>query len=259
MQWHGAVVAVTGASRGIGEAVARAVTRRGARVGLMARSEDALARLLDDLNGRGVAVTVDVTDPHQVTAAIDRITDTLGPIDVLVNNAGVGAYGPVATTDLETFERLMRVNYLGTVYATKAVLPAMLSRSSGVVVTVASVAGRMAAPLEAAYSASKFAVVGFSEALAAEVAPRGVRVALVNPGPVATGFFEARGHPYARRFPRPISAEAVAAAVVSAVERGRHEVFVPRWLGRALVVKTLLPAVYRRGVARDVERHLVSA
>lgn len=254
MAWTGSVVAVTGASRGIGEAVARAVARRGARVGLIARSRERLEALGRELGDTAVAAPADVTDAAQVTAALDRIAAVLGPIDILVNNAGVGAYGSVAETPVEVFDRLVRVNYLGTVVPTKAVLPGMLARGRGCIVQMASVAGRMAAPWEAAYSASKFAVVGFSEALAAEVAPRGVRVVVVNPGPVATDFFAARGHAYTRSFPKPVSADAVAAAVVDAVERGRSEVFVPRWLHRALVVKTVLPAVYRRGVAADVKR-----
>jgi short-subunit dehydrogenase len=117
---------------------------------------------------------------------------------------------------------------------------------------VASIAGRMGAPLEALYSATKFAQVGLAEALAVELAPYGVGVSVVNPGPVATDFFAARGHPYDRRFPRPVSPERVAAAVVDAVEHGKAERFVPRWLRQALVSRVLVPPLYRWGARRAV-------
>src|SRR5206468_446114 len=148
------------------------------------------------------------------------------------------------------FRRAIEVNYLGVVHTTAAVLSGMLQRRRGHIVNVASVAGRMAAPFEAAYSASKFAVVGYSEALRAEVSGTGVRVSVVDPGPVDTEFFARRGHPLHARSPRPVSAGTVANAIMAAVERGRAEAFVPRWLGVAYVAKTVLPAAYRAGTAR---------
>jgi short-subunit dehydrogenase len=167
---------------------------------------------------------------------------------MLVNNAGAGAYAAVLEEDPETFERLMRLNYLGTVHATMAVLDSMATRRRGHIVNVASVAGRLGAPFEAAYSASKFAVVGFTESLAAEMAPFGVRCSLVNPGPVSTSFTDVRGVPFQRRFPRPLRAEQVADAVLRAVERDRFEQTRPRWLGVGIITRAIAPGLYRRGL-----------
>jgi short-subunit dehydrogenase len=252
MKWDGAVALVTGASRGIGREVVRQAAERGARVGLVARSAADLDEVLSLIGGRGVAVAADVADTAQVTDAVTRVEEALGPVDVVVANAGIGAYGPFTATDPDEIERLTRVNWLGTAHLLRAVLPGMVERRRGHVAVVASVAGRMAAPLEALYSATKFAQVGLAEALAIELAPYDIGVSVVNPGPVATDFFNARGHAYDRRFPRQVSAEQVAAAVVDAVEKGQAERFIPRWFRPALVSRVLLPPLYRWGARRAV-------
>ena len=245
MRWEGAVVVVTGASRGIGRAVARAAGVRGARLGLVARSRGDLEAVLAEAGGDGVVAPADVADPAALEDALRLVRERLGPIDVLVNNAGLGAYGPFVDTDPAVFERLMAVNYLAAARAMRFVLPGMLARGRGHVVNVASVAGRIAPPLEAAYAASKFALIGLSEAVDLEVAGRGVRVSVVDPGGVATSFFEARGQPYARRWPRPIRPERVAEAVIAAVERGGGERYVPRLLRGAVILRTLAPGAAR--------------
>jgi short-subunit dehydrogenase len=254
----GAVVAVTGASRGIGAAVARAVAARGAHVGLIARTADDLDEVLGRLGrgGNGVAVTADVADRSATIDAVAAVETALGPIDVLVANAGIGAYGPFVDTTYEELERLVGVNVLGTMYAIRAVLPGMVARRRGHVVTIGSIAGRIGSPFEAAYSATKFAGVGLTEALAVEVAPYGVAVSLVNPGVVATDFGEARGHPYDRARPKPISAEAVADAVVSAIEDGAAEAYVPRWFRSAVVTRHLVPPLFRWGTTRSFRAEL---
>jgi short-subunit dehydrogenase len=252
MRWDGAVALVTGASRGIGREVARQAAERGAQVGLVARSASDLDEVLTSIGGRGVAVPADVADPDQVADAARRVEAALGPLDVVVANAGIGAYGPFAAVSTEEIERLTRVNWLGTAHLVRAVLPGMVERRRGHVVVVASVAGRMAAPQEALYSATKFAQVGLAEALEVELAPYGIGVSVVNPGPVATDFAAARGHPYDRRFPRPLAPEKVAAAVVDAVEHGQAERFLPRWFRPALVTRVLAPPLYRWGARRAV-------
>ena len=258
MKTAGAVAVVTGASRGIGRATARALHERGAAVGLVARSGGELDALARELGSRAATATADVADRDQVGAAMTRLSATLGPVDILVNNAGVGAYASMLEEAPATFERLMRVNYLGTVYATLAVLDGMVARRKGHIVNVASVAGKLGAPFEAAYSASKFAVVGMSESLAAEVHPFGVAVSLVNPGPVDTDFTKARGVPFQRSVPRPVRPERVAELVLRAVEDDRFEQTVPRWLRTGSIARAIAPSLYRRGLFRDSARDAAS-
>ena len=238
---------VTGATKGIGRAVVEQLVARGARLGCIARSEPDLLELQRTLEPRGPRIEVapaDVSIRPEVEKALDSLTAALGQVDILVNNAGVGLYGPVVDLDPDDAERLMTVNYLGTVYPTCALLPKMIERKSGHIVNIASIAGLLGAPFEAAYTASKFAVVGFSEALAIETAALGVKVSVISPGPVDTGFFSARGHPYSRSSPRPVTAEAVADAVLAAIDKSRFEAIVPRSLRSAILLRTLAPPLY---------------
>ena len=212
--------------------------------------------MLDRVGGAGVAVTADVADRQATIGAIAEVEAALGPIDVLVANAGIGAYGPLVDMSYEELERVVQVNVLGTMYAIKAVLPGMVARRRGHVVTIGSIAGRIGSPFEAVYSATKFAGVGLTEAFAVEVAPYGVAVSLVNPGVVATEFGDARGHPYDRDRPKPISAETVAAAVIRAIEGGSAETYVPRWFRPAVVTRHLAPPMFRWGTARSFRAEL---
>lgn len=249
MNWTTQSAVVTGATKGIGRAITEALASRGARVGAIARSESDLDRLATSpgAHGRVEVAAADVGSRDSLHSAIATLAARLGEIDILVNNAGIGLYGPVGELDPDMAEKLMRVNYLGTLYGTQAVLPGMLARRSGHIVNVASIAGRIGAPFEAAYAASKFAVVGFTEALAVEVGHFGIKVSMVNPGPVETGFFDARGHPYERRRPKPVPAGAVADAVIEVVETGRLERSVPRSLGRAVALRHLSPRLFAVG------------
>jgi len=256
MEWSGAVAVVTGASRGIGREVARQAALKGARVGLVARSKPDLEAVLKEIGGRGAVATADVADRQATEQALAQLTAELGPVDILVNNAGIGSYGRVSDLPVDEFERVMDVNYFSCVYATKAVLPSMLARRRGHIVNLASIAGRIGAPMEAAYSASKFAMVGFTEALAFEVAPLGIGVSMVNPGPVETDFFDTRGHAYEGNFPKPVSARRVADAVIEVVESGGLERVIPRALRPAVVFRHMAPPIYRRGTARVLSKQL---
>jgi short-subunit dehydrogenase len=157
---------------------------------------------------------------------------------------------------VDEMEHLVHVNVLGTMYAIKAVLPGMIARRRGHIVTMGSIAGRIGSPFEAVYSATKFAGVGLTEAIAVEVEPYGIGVSLVNPGPVATNFGEARGHPYDRDRPKPVTAEAVATAVVDAIEHDKAEVYVPRVFRPAVVLRHLVPPMFRWGSKRSFKEEL---
>jgi short-subunit dehydrogenase len=259
MRWDGAVVFVTGASAGVGRAVAVSVARRGARVGMLARSASGLAETLAAIGEQGACATADVGDARQVVDAMAALTDELGPPAVLVCNSGIGAYGPWRSTPLDVFEATMRTNYFGTLHAVHAVAGGMVERGRGHIVVVGSIAGHVGVPLEAAYSASKFAVSGLVEALAVELASGGVGMTLVSPGPIDTGFFEARGAPYRRRSPRPMPPARVAEAIVRAIEHRRAELVLPRRLRVAMVVRALSPSLYRRGAARALAGELRSS
>ena len=258
MQLRDRSVIVTGASRGIGAAVAVAAAAKGARVGVLARSAGDLEAVLSRLGGRGASAVADVSDPVALAGAIGTLEKSIGPVDVLVANAGIGAYGPFADIEASEVERLVQVNVLGTIYAIRAVLPGMIARRRGHIVTMGSIAGRIGSPFEAVYSATKFAGVGLTEALAVEVEPYGIGVSIVNPGPVETNFGEARGHPYDRERPKPVSAEVVANAVVDAVERDKHEVYVPRSFGPAVVIRHLVPRLLRWGTRRSFKKELAA-
>jgi short-subunit dehydrogenase len=223
---------------------------------LIARSRDDLDAVLGACGGRGAVATADVADPVATAAAIAAIEGELGPVDVLVANAGIGAYGPFADVDAEEIERLVRVNVLGTMHAIRTVLPGMISRRRGHVVTIGSIAGRIGSPFEALYSATKFAGVGLTEALAVEVKPYGIGVSLVNPGPVATDFGDARGHPYDRERPKPVAAEAVAGAVIAAIEHGKAEEYVPKMFRPAVIARHLIPPMFRWGSQRSFRDEL---
>jgi NADP-dependent 3-hydroxy acid dehydrogenase YdfG len=178
----GKVALVTGASKGIGAAIARALHERGVELGLASRSGDDLG--LDGV----VAQRCDVRDQTQLDAITAATVERFGGLDILVANAGVGAYGPFLELSTEHLEEMIDVNVKGTLYAVRAALPHLLQREGADVVTLASEAGRRGLPFEAVYCASKFAQVGFTRALDHELRERGIRCTNVCPGGVATDF-----------------------------------------------------------------------
>ncbi|MET0902640.1 MAG: SDR family NAD(P)-dependent oxidoreductase [Acidimicrobiales bacterium] len=258
MQWAGATAVITGASRGIGAAVARAAASEGATVGLIARDEADLDAVLASCGGNGAIAVADVADPSGLAGALTQLEAELGPPGILVANAGIGQYGAFADITADEIERIVRVNVLGTAHAIRLVIPGMIERRAGHIVTLGSIAGRLGSPFEAIYSATKFAGVGLTEALVVELEPYGIGVSMVQPGPVATHFGEARGHPYDRRRPKAVPAEQVAAAVIKAVQGDRHEQYVPPSFRGAVVARHVLPALFRFGSKRSFTNELAA-
>jgi short-subunit dehydrogenase len=227
----GASVLVTGASSGIGAALAPALAARGARIGLVARRAD---RLVDvgEACARGGSPQVecwpcDLGDLDAAEAMARDAEDRLGGIDVLVNNAAVPRRRAVQVLTPAEVEETMRINYLAPVRLTLTLLPAMLARGSGSIVNVSSLGGRLGITGEAAYSASKFALCGWSESLMADLAGTGVDVRLVLPGAIDTEIWDQPGNDPAF-YDGPLEPPAtVAEAVVAAIEGDALETYVP--------------------------------
>jgi len=220
------VVAVTGASSGIGEATALACSLAGATVALGARRGErieALAERIAGDGGRALAIKTDVAREEQARAFVERAHAELGRLDVLVNNAGVMLLGPIAGAATEEWRRMIDVNVYGVLYCTHAALPLMAAQGSGHIINVSSVAGRVARAGSGVYNLTKFGVGAFSESLRQEAVAMGVRVTLIEPGAVAT---ELPGHnrpeiieQMAKRFEgmTPLAADDIARAIVFAI------------------------------------------
>jgi NAD(P)-dependent dehydrogenase (short-subunit alcohol dehydrogenase family) len=216
MDLTGKTAVITGASRGIGAALARMLDRRGVNLGLASRSGDGLGI------ASAVAQPCDVRDLAALMALCDATAERFGGIDIVVANAGVGAYGPFLELSREHLDEMLDVNLKGTLYAIRAALPHMLGRE-GDVVTLASEAGRRGLPNEATYCASKFGQVGFTRALDHELREQGIRCTNICPGGVATDFAldDGRGRT-PKVLPGMMTPEDVAEFVVFALERPRH-------------------------------------
>jgi NADP-dependent 3-hydroxy acid dehydrogenase YdfG len=224
---EGKVALVTGASSGIGEATALALAEEGARVAAAARRSERLAALVKRIQEQGVQaipLVVDVANEDQVREMVQRTRQTWGRVDILVNDAGVAKFGPIEGANTEDWRQMININLLGLMYATHEVLPLMKAQGSGHIVNISSVAGRRVREGMGVYSATKWGVGAFSEALRQEVAKKHIRVTVIEPGVVAT---EIQQHltdtaanaqlPEWMRDLTPLKAEDIAAAIVYAV------------------------------------------
>jgi NADP-dependent 3-hydroxy acid dehydrogenase YdfG len=229
---NGRTALVTGASSGFGEAVALGLAKAGAKVALAARREDRLRDLAARIQAQGGeahAIVADFTDEGQAQRAVHEAEAAFGRLDILINNAGVMYLEPVATADLARWRSMLELNVLGLIAASQAALPGMTARKDGHIVNIASTAGHISNPLAAAYSATKFGVIGFSEALRKEVYKDNIRVTVISPGMAAT---ELRDHIAVESVQtalnrsaaamRQLTAEDVADAILYAVSRPPH-------------------------------------
>ena len=245
MNWKDTVALITGASSGIGLATARAMVRRGARVALVARTELTLARIVRELGESAESVPLDVTDHAALAALPGRVVARFGRLDVVVNNAGVNHRGEVHERSSKDLAQILDTNLVAPVLLTRAALPHL--RQGGIVVNVASLAGKVPVPHEATYSASKAGLRAFSRALGIELEERGVRVSCVNPGPVDTGFFGDVETVPDLVFSQPMStADQVAAAILRAIESDTPigEIDVPAMSGKLATLGYLSPRFF---------------
>ena len=231
-------VAVTGASAGIGEAIAREFSRAGADVTLVARRKEKLEALAKELGGKAAVFAVDLSDVERATGWIEPAEAALGPIDVLVNNAGFQFVGRTETASIEACEETLRLNLLTPLRITRAVLPGMLARRSGTIVDISSMAALTPMPGMFYYNAGKAGIANASEGLRGELRGTGVHVLTVYPGPVATDLsrrgYEAYEDTWAARISPEGTTEKLARLVRRGVERRRARIVYPRFYTMAL-------------------------
>ncbi len=246
MDWVDRVAIVTGASSGVGRAVARALVARGARVAMVARSRDKLAELLDELgSAHAESFPLDVTDRAGVEALPAQVVERFGRLDVLVNNAGVNHRGELIERSADELVSILETNLTAPILLTRAALPHL--RGGGAIVNVASLAGKVPVPHEATYSATKAGLRAFSRALAVELHEKDIHVATVCPGPIDTGFFGDLSTVPDLVFSQPMSsAEEIADAVLHAVESRSAEIDVPALSGKLATLGYLSPQIFTR-------------
>ncbi|MGI9185327.1 MAG: SDR family oxidoreductase [Solirubrobacteraceae bacterium] len=234
----GKVVAITGGARGIGRATAAALIIQGARVAIGDIEAELAAQTAQELGGGTIGLALDVTDRASFARFLTDTESQLGPLDVLINNAGIMPIGPFVEETDRTAERMIDVNLNGVIYGSKLALQRFLPRGSGHLVNIASVAGKAGFPGGATYCATKHAVVGLSEAIRAEVRPTDIEVSIVMPVVVNTelgsGLQRSRGV-------KVVEPEAVANAIVEALQTGRTDVYVPKSVAGLFRTMNLVP------------------
>ena len=246
----GTVAVVTGASSGIGAVTAVALAERGVRVACVARRADRLEATVEQcrtVGGQAVAVAADVADPSGAARVLTAARRDLGPVDIVVNNAGISLHKHAADTTVEEIERVFAVNYFGAVRLTMGALPGMLERRRGAVVNITSVAGYLPNPREAAYGAAKAALSLWSHGLSVDLHGTGVTVGVVSPGPIETEIWELDGIVYPGKLYPP---RVVADAVVACIEKGKVHVTAPRKFGITPALYPVIGAPVRWGLRR---------
>jgi short-subunit dehydrogenase len=243
------VVVVTGASSGIGAATAEAFARKGARVVCVARRADKLAetvRRCEALGARALALPADVADPETADRVVKETESAYGPIDVLVNNAGLGMALPAEQVTMDDVRRVFEVNFFGPVALTLAVLPGMRERRRGSIVNVTSVSGYVPNPGESPYGATKAALSRWSHGLSVELAGTGVHVGVVSPGPIDTEMAPGADEYKMKLYPPSV----VADAIISAVQKERVHQTAPRKFGAPAAMYPLLGGPFRWGIRK---------
>lgn len=252
-QLKGKNIVITGASGGIGAEIAKLCAASGANLVLLARSMDKLEKLKVELQeNHQVNVNVfqlDVSDTVQVEKVFKQIFETIGQVDILVNNAGFGIFREAYQASMDEIKGMFDVNVVGLMACTSMVLPKMRERRFGHIINIASQAGKIATPKSSVYSATKHAVLGYTNALRMELADYNVLVTAVNPGPIATNFFDIADEQgtYVKNVQRyMLQPEYVASKVVDSMLTKTREINLPRWMNMGSVVYVLFPRLFER-------------
>lgn len=262
MNWNDKAALVTGASSGIGRAIAHRLAARGVSLGLASRNTDALnelAREVEQRGGRAVVLPTDVTDEKQCSRAVAGTVERFGKLDLLVCSAGISMRSWFEETTFDAIERVMRVNFFGTLYPTHHAIP-HVKATRGSLVAISSLVGKRGTPTYAVYGASKFAVQGLYEALRIELAPAGVHVGVVSPGhvdtPLRDNVLGPDGNPWPTPPPAPFRVwpvEMLVDKVIRLIERRKPEALLPGFVGPLLALDQIIgPWLGDRLVARRV-------
>jgi NAD(P)-dependent dehydrogenase (short-subunit alcohol dehydrogenase family) len=234
----GQVVAITGGGRGIGRATAAALTARGARVGVGDIEAQLAEQAAEELGSGAIGLALDVTNRESFAAFLNEVEDRLGPIDVLINNAGIMPIGPFMEESDATAKRLVEINVHGVIFGSKLALERFSSRGRGHLVNIASIVGKSASPHLATYVATKHAVVGLTEALRLEFADTAIDFTVVMPVGVNTELYSGLQPLRGMKTPEP---EDVAEAIVEALQTGRYEVYLPKRMNAVIRSSALIP------------------
>jgi short-subunit dehydrogenase len=254
----GSRILITGASQGIGRALAEAAARRGGRVLAVARSQPLLDELAEKIRQEGgtiATIAADITQPADRQRMVEAAQQHYGGLDILVNNAGIGATGHFVEVAPERLRTIMEVNFFGLTETTRALLPLLRQGTKPAIVNISSIAGKRGIPARSEYSASKFAVQGFSQALRGELAKDGIDVLVVCPGLTQTNFSQNMLEQKARMpmdHMRGMSAEQVALATLRAIEKGRAETTLTLQGKLMVFISRFLPRLADRIAARRV-------
>ena len=255
MELRGRTGILTGASRGLGVELGRALASNGVHLALAARDEEGLRRTAAELERRGVrtiVVPTDVTKTSDLETLVARTTDELGPPDLLVNNAGIETIAPFATFDMDRIDGIVETNLTAAMKLTRLVLPGMIERRRGHVLNISSASGKSGVPYYAVYGSTKHALVGFSWSLRTEVAPHGVGVSVLCPSFVSdTGMYADRSNnAKPPRSMATVTPQEVAAAAVKAIEKDKAEIVVARGITKIADVFYALSPELAMNVAR---------
>jgi NADP-dependent 3-hydroxy acid dehydrogenase YdfG len=245
----GETAAITGAARGIGRVTAETLLRQGMRVAIGDLDLAAARQTASELGPSAVAVALDVTDRASFHEFLNIAEEQLGPVDVLVNNAGIMPIGPFLEEDDATAQRVLDINVHGVILGMKLALPRMIGRGSGHIVNIASQAGKYGFPGGATYCASKAAVINLSRAVRKEMRGSGVEISVISPVAVNTELALGLSEPRQRQF-RKIEPQQVADAIVETLRVPRFDVHVPKQLGISERVAALLPIAVQDGLSR---------